>query len=255
MKLLPILILLSASTACAQTAAVKPLPVFDAVVIKPNKTLGNSDSTSSDKTTFKATHVTLKQLLVHAFSIREGLIYGLPSWAEDDRWDVNAKISDPDMEQLKGMTRDQRRAMSAQMLIERFHLKTHIEMKVMPIYEMTATGGGPKFKASTPGETPGTDIDGTDGRVTLKGTAITMMSLAQSLSPSMDRTVIDKTGLTGEFDLLLRWSSDNAPQPLPDDAPPAIFTAMEEQLGLKLVPAKGPAPTLVIDHVEKPTEN
>jgi uncharacterized protein (TIGR03435 family) len=250
-----LIVALFAGIACAQAPADKPLPVFDAVVIKPNKTLSNSVSTSIDRSIIKATNVTLKSLLVNAYGLRAGLIYGLPSWAENNRWDVNAKVSDPDMEQLKALTREQRRAMLQAMLMDRFHLKAHIEMKVQPIYELTLTAAGPKFKPSTPGLDPNTNSGSNDGRVDLEGSSITMSSLALSLSPNMDRTVVDKTGLTGNYDVLLHWSTDRAPQPLADDAPPMIFTAVEEQLGLKLVPAKGLAPTLVVDHVEMPTEN
>jgi uncharacterized protein (TIGR03435 family) len=248
-------VMLATGFACAQAPAEKPLPVFDAVVIKPTKEAGDNDGTDSRRSAFKGTNVTLKRLLVNAYGIREPLIYGLPSWAENDHWDVNAKVSDPDPEQMKALTKEQRRAMLQAMLAERFHLKAHIVMKVQPIYELTVTAGGPKFKASAPGETTGTGIDGNDGVIRLEGTAITLTSLADSLSPSMDRTVVDKTALAGAYNILLRWTSDRAPQPLPDDAPPVIFTAIEEQLGLKLAPTKGPAPTLVVDRVEKPTEN
>ena len=239
----------------AQAPADKPLPVFDVVSIKPNKSLGNIDSTSSDKTTYRATNVSLKQMLVHAFDTRDALIFGLPGWADSDRWDVNAKISDPDMAQLNAMTRDQRRGIARAMLTERFHLTMHIEMRMQPVYELTVTGGGPKFKASAPGEDPGVDTGDSDARISLKAASISMANLAQSLTPRMDRTVIDKTGLAGEYDLRLLWTTDRAPQPLPDDAPPTIFTAIEEQLGLKLVPAKGLAPVLVVDHAELPSEN
>ena len=243
------------AAACAQAPSAKPLPAFDVVAIKPNKTLGGGDSTSSNKTTYVATNVSLKQMLVHAFDMREAQIYGLPGWADSDRWDVNAKISDPDMAQLDAMTREQRRGIARAMLTERFHMTVHTEMRMQPIYELTVVGSGPKFKASAPGEESGTSTGGSDERMNLKATKITLTSLAQSLTPQMDRAVIDKTGLAGEYDLMLLWTSDRAPLPLPDDAPPTIFTAIEEQLGLKLVPAKGMAPVLVVDHVERPAEN
>ena len=87
----------------------------------------------------------------------------------------------------------------------------------------------------------------------LTATGIPMTSLATALSSDLQRVVIDKTGLTARYDLTLHWSREDIP---PDDsAPPVLFTALQEQLGLKLVPAKAPVPTFVIDHVEMPSEN
>ena len=111
MKRLATLGLMFTALATAQTPAVKALPVFDAVVIKPNKEAGNSDGSDSTGSTFKATNLTLKRLLVNAYGIREPLISGLPSWAENDHWNVNAKVSDPDPVVMKALTKEQRRAM------------------------------------------------------------------------------------------------------------------------------------------------
>jgi bla regulator protein blaR1 len=94
-----------------------------------------------------------------------------------------------------------------------------------------------------------------NGVMDLTANAVKLKNLTNVLSNQLDRNVIDKTGLTGEYDLHLKWTPDNAPQPIADDAPPLLFTAIQEQLGLKLQPGKGPVDTLVVDHVDQPTEN
>jgi uncharacterized protein (TIGR03435 family) len=129
------------------------------------------------------------------------------------------------------------------------------------------TKDGPKFKESP--LAPPVDPDGpkkplmrgdmnTNGRggsMGMTAPANSMTSFAESLSYMVDRTVIDKTGLKGEYDLHMKWTSDTAPQPAADDAAPLLFTALQQQLGLKLAPSKGPVKTLVVDHVEQLTEN
>jgi uncharacterized protein (TIGR03435 family) len=164
-------------------------------------------------------------------------------------------------------TKEQRQAMLAAMLEERFHVKVHVEVKELPVYDLVVTKDGPKFKESPPEpaadpETPkkpsdrgNMSVNSHNGNSELTTNAVPMLDLVSSLSNMVDRTVIDKTGLKGEYDIHLKYTSENAPQPLPDDAPPVLFTAIQEQLGLKLVASKGPVNTLVVDHVEQPTEN
>jgi len=236
-----------------------PLPVYDAAVIKVNKSLARGTDVDRDDTTFRATNVPLTHLLVNAFGIRPGLISGLPAWANSLRWDVNAKVTDPDMKVMQNLSRQQQQQMLAALLAERFHLKTHIEFKTLPVYELVVAKNGPKLKVSAvaPDSTaPGDmDVHNTD----LRATGVKLSDFAMNLSAPLDRTVIDKTGLTGRYDFRLQWTPDNVANNAADngaaDAPPTLFTAIQEQLGLKLQPAKGPVPTLVIDHVEQPTEN
>jgi uncharacterized protein (TIGR03435 family) len=243
--------------AVAQQAA--PLPVYDAAVIKVNNSMARGTHTDINDATFQATNVTLKHLLVNAFGIREGQIFGLPGWADSIRWDVNAKVTDPDMKVLQNLSREQRQQMLAALLVERFHLKTHIELKTLPVYELVVAKNGPKLQVSkvSPDATgPGDmDVHNTD----MTATGVRMTDFAANISYPLDRTVIDKTGLTGRYDFRLQWTPDNLANNGADsggaDAPPTIFTAIEEQLGLKLQPGKGPVSTLVIDHVEQPTEN
>ena len=271
----PLLRLALALALAANTHAFSQTPTYDAVSIKPNKSGSGNTSTNSHADTFQATNVSIKQLLVSAYGIREGLISGLAAWAESARYDIHAKISDYDPALTRDHTPEQSRrlfqAMLAVMLEERFHVKVHTELKTIPIYELILAKDGLKLKPSPPATAltseqtsaaPKADLGrgglsfrASNSTVEINARAVTLSSLADSLSDMLDRTVSDKTGVTGEFDLHLRFTSDNAAQPPLDDAPPFLFTAIQEQLGLKLQPAKGPVDTLVLDHVEQPTEN
>lgn len=216
--------------------------------------------------------MSLKTLLSNAYDFREGLISGLPGWAGSARYDVNAKIVDPDLEALKKLTPEQRKAMLVPVLTGRFHVQVHRETKIRPEYELVIMKDGPKFKESPPAITdpdPAKPSAGptrgsfwtSDNEIT--ATAVPLSTLTHQLSTQLDHTVIDKTGLKGEYDLHLKWTPeqtaiagpDNSGQANANEAAPSIFTALQEQLGLKLQPIKGPVETLVVDHAETPTEN
>ena len=117
----------------------------------------------------------------------------------------------------------------------------------MPVYGLVVAKGGPKLDAST----------ANTGSITRGGQFVcshsSMDDLASLLSSAMDRMVIDQTQLTGSYKFTLRWNPDESLNQNPDL--PSIFTAIQEQLGLKLVPTKGPVEMLIIDHVESPSQN
>lgn len=241
----------------SSASAAAPVPSYDVMAIMPNNSASGNVDIDTDNDRFSATNVSLKQLLGDAYDIRQDLISGLTGPVETARFDIEAKIVDPDAAALKKMTPEQERTMLLPLLMERFQLKVHTETKTLPVYDLVVLPGGPKFKLSATQTDRGggsTGING--GRTSVKLTAhdLPMRSLAKSLSGQVHRTVIDKTGLAGNFDLKMQWSTDNNPdsgaEVLPD-----IFTAVQEQLGLKLKPAKGPVETLIVDHVEMPSAN
>ena len=235
-------------------------PTYDVVVIKPNDSVGHRMSMNMDETMLRAENVSLKQLLVNAYAIREGLIVWLPGWAGSARFDITAKVTDPDMKALTKLSREQRQAMLAALLTDRFGLKVHTELKTLPVYDLVIAKGGAKLKATIlpPPDAKNPDpldygnFDVHDTAITAAG--VTLSDLAMNLSFPLDRTVINKTGLTGRYDFQLRWTADGVTTGA-TDAPPDLFTAMQEQLGLKLEAGKGPVETLVVDHVEQPTGN
>jgi uncharacterized protein (TIGR03435 family) len=258
-----LLLLIGAPLAVAQAATAVASPAYDVVTIKPNDSGGGTSFNTGDDS-FHATNMSIRQMLVYSFGIRDGLISGLPGWAESARFDILAKIVDYD--QKVKLSREQRRSMLGVVLTERFHLKDHTEIKQLPVYELTVGKGGPKFKpnpATVPGgdalpnDGPprgGTGINLSNGTASLTGNTVPMSILATDLSEQLDRTVIDRTGLNGLYDFHLSWTADNA-SPVAEDAPPSLFTALQDQLGLRLQPGKGPVKTLVVDHLEMPAGN
>jgi uncharacterized protein (TIGR03435 family) len=235
-------------------------PAYDVVVVRLNDSLTGGTSVNMDEATFQAKNVPLKHLMVIAYGIREGLIFGLPKWATSSRFDITAKITDPDSKTLRSISREERQAMLASLLEDRFHLKLHTEVKTLPVYELVVAKGGPKLTTSAlpPPDAKNPDplrignwnVQNTD----IAATGVALSDLAGNLSLPLDRTVIDKTGLTGRYDFRLKWTAEGVATGATDD-PPDLFTAIQEQLGLKLQAAKGPVKTLVVDDVKQPTGN
>jgi uncharacterized protein (TIGR03435 family) len=249
------------------TAAAAPVPVFDVVAIHENKSGARNATIGWGGDAFVATNTTLVTLLMNAYGIRDDLMSGVPGWAYSVHFNVNAKISDPDADALKKLSREQHRAMMVTLLNDRFHLRTHIEIKTLPVYDLVIAKGGSKLKENAappptsfdPGKTPSAHQPGSFfvGNSEMTGIAIPISTVAGSLAFYVERNIIDKTGLTGRYDINLKWTPAEleGKTDATDNNAPDLFTALQEQLGLKLEPSKGPVPTLVIDHVEMPSEN
>jgi len=251
------------------------IPEYDVISVKPNKSDNHMIRIQNTADGFSMSGVTLKMLIAQAYGIRQDLIFGAPAWLDSDHFDFDAKVAGADVDTFKKLNRDQKRTMLMAALKERFKLTAHTESKVMPVYELQVAKGGPKLKetvvepkpvdapASGPGGTPSitagrrmtTSFSFGGGRFQMTGAPIS--ALANQLSGVEKRSVIDKTGLTGNYDIDLKWTPDDAPPAAAadGDAPPSIFTALQEQLGLKLEATKGPVDTLVVDHAELPAEN
>jgi uncharacterized protein (TIGR03435 family) len=219
----------------------------------------------------------VKQLILFAYDVPKNQVSGVQPWMDSNHFDIQATTEkNPTVKQLEG-------AMLRALLEDRFQLKVHRETMARPVYELTVEKDGVKMQLSKEGSCILYPIDSPpplpapssprpvycdfprlagDGlNWTLDGSRVTVGKLAITLSRSgLDRPIVDKTGLTGGFDLHLKWTAD-----LPESAPESgtvveptglsIFTALKEQLGLKLESAKAPVEILVIDHVEKPSEN
>jgi uncharacterized protein (TIGR03435 family) len=246
-----------AQTAAAPSAADSVTPAYDVITIKPNHSASGNVDIDTDDDRYSATNVSLKQLLENAYDIKQDLISGISGPLEGARFDIEAKISDPNHDALKKLTPEQDRKLLLPLLTERFQLKVHAETKILPVYELVLIPGGPKFKPSADQTRTGggsMSVHGYRARTDLSAHDIPMTSLAKTLAGAVHRTVIDKTGLKGNFDLTLQWSNDENPDSGAEQAP-SIFTAVQEQLGLKLQSAKGPVETLVVDHAAMPSEN
>jgi len=211
----------------------------------------------------------LQDLIVQSFDLVLGdQIVGLPSWANSPRFDIEAKVSSADIAAFHKLTLDQVRSMGRAILIDRFKLVAHEEKRVLPFYALAVAKDGSKLKTSTLidqdtdartgviGMRHASTESGGTNQLTAKG--VTMDRLASTLSQQgLGRVVLDNTNLTGPYDFQLTWASqtDAADANSTDVSGPSIFTAVSEQLGLKLEPRKGPVPVVVIDHIEAPSPN
>lgn len=210
---------------------------------------------------FRTGNLSTRDLIQYAYNIPDSQIVGGPEWINSAMYDIDAK-ADPAVDALlKAMATleatQKKREMVQALLAERFAFTMHNETRELPVYDLVLAKGGPKFQLNN--KVGNTDNTGRD-HLHVSGMTNTVPFLARDLAQLLGRVVVDKTGLPGSYDLTLRWTPDNSPLPLhngaPDpNAPPGLFTAIQEQLGLKLVSTKGPVPILVIDHIEKPTPN
>jgi uncharacterized protein (TIGR03435 family) len=265
---MPIGLWLIAIAAIAQPAQTTgPLPSFEVASIRANRSgggirnrfhLGHGGSST-------ATNCSLRLLIRYAFQIFPFQIAGAPGWVQADGYDIAAKVGgDPPVREFPPMLRS--------LLEDRFQLKTHWETRETAVYDLVVSKTGklreaqpgdcPSFldtPSSRPGEPPEDAPCGSLMNVPghTKGYKLTSADLAGGLSFFLGRLVRDKTGLTGKYDIELQWTPDGAllESPPPDAGPPSIFTALQQQLGLKVESARGPVRILVIDHVERPTEN
>jgi uncharacterized protein (TIGR03435 family) len=228
------------------------------MTIKPNNSGNGNTSIGAPGNRFMAQNYSLKMLLQYAYDLNEDSIVGIPSQIDSKRFDINAKISDPDPVALKKLSPEQNRLMLLPLLTERFQLKTHMETRPASIYELVVAKGGPKLKpaadeASHKGVGTSINWAGNGWKLTANGQPTA--ALAKSLTDQLHRLVIDKTALTGNYDLTLQWTPDGAPASTDADSAPPIYTAVQEQLGLKLQPAKAPVEVLVVDHAAMPSDN
>ena len=226
------------------------------VSVKINQSNCDSNSVSSPPGRFTARCNTLLNLLFNAFpAVKPNVpIPGMPGWGDSAHFDVDAKADDATISALQKLPRQdqwkQTQLMLQSALADRFKLRTHIETREGPIYELVIAKGGCKLK-NAPAEEHSRGSSW--GRTMIQVRTGPIANLVFALSDTLGRTVVDKTGLTGNFDIDLKWAADD--QQGTPDAGPTLFTTLEEQLGLKLVNAKGPVQTFVVDHVERPTAN
>ena len=236
-------------------------PAFDVASVKQNKSVGDGRShiwSSSDNGNFKTQNVSMKGLLEFAYGIPQAQIVGPLDNVSAASFDIDAKLDEESETRFEAQTTDLRRAQKPKMvqalLAERFHLTCHRENREMMSYALIAAKDGPKLK---PTQGDGLRFGGMYGQIRVLGG--TIEQFARQIALRMNEPVVDATGIPGRFDIELNYTPPEGPArmngaPIPDP-PPSIFTAIQEQLGLKLEKRKGPVEVLVIDHIEIPTEN
>ena len=272
----------------AQVFSQTPTPAFDVASVKPNKSGGMGTRIMFQPGgRFTADNITLKMLIRLAYNVQDFQISGGPAWIGSDKYDLEARADEAPKGDMRSMTEEQRKAdmdrrrqMIQSLLADRFKLALHKEAKEAPVYALVVAKSGLKIKELPPEERKASDQKDAPekpdpkhpgrggmrmGRGELTGEGIKLSFLAEALSDQVGRSVIDKTELKGDYSFDLKWTPDESHDlgfKGPGDAPPpadangpSVFTALQEQLGLKLESEKGPVDLLVIDRAEKASEN
>jgi uncharacterized protein (TIGR03435 family) len=238
---------------------------YDVASIRPN-TSGKNDTSfgSGPAGGIRAVNITLRKLIMNAYDIRDFQIEGGPDWMGTARFDLNAKEDEPEPVHPRDMNAAQRRAYENKhrerlrnLLIERFGLTVTRTTKDLPGYILSVAKKGPKLTPSVSDETKAsTSVSIGPGRGRMEGTSTSVDTMAVLLSQFLGRKVTNQTGIEGSFDFKLEWTPDGATTDTADlNSSGSIYTALQEQLGLKLESKKLPTEIIIVDKLEKPTEN
>jgi uncharacterized protein (TIGR03435 family) len=261
---------------------------FEVAVIKPSKSLTAGVSMANTGDGFAAKNVQLHFLVQQAYGIESFRVAGATSGVMLERFDIEAKMGSSVAAELQKLDPVQRNIalehMLQGLLADRFKLVIHREAKELPVYRLVAANSGAKLPVANHDENDSGKMKGADGQTIpsghiqlygssdgmhLVGPEISMASLVLELSTQLERALLDKTGLTGKYDLVLHWvgteeqksmfgvsnGGDQGSDTASDSGGPSIFTAVQEQLGLKLESGKGPVEVIVVDHAEQPSGN
>lgn len=259
------LILAQSNTPPPTAPSGKPL-AFTIVSIKPH---GNAPEGNEGCNVDACRFVDrpLRAFLMVAFGLSDKHLLGGPSWSYEDRFDLDAKIDPSDVPSMPLSARELAEMLQP-VLGDRFQLRAHHETRTFPVYNIVLAKGGLKMKESAPpapaaSANPASPADMATRSCypTSLGNGLrverncTIQDIARILEGPSGRSLVDKTGSTGRYDFELRWTPDNTPADSSLAGDPSIFTAVQEQLGLKLEPSTAPLDVLVIDSAEKPAAN
>jgi uncharacterized protein (TIGR03435 family) len=269
------------SAPASAAVASSPLPAFDVVSIKPDRSGGMMMRIGMSPDGITVTNLPVADLIRQAFGVSIDRLVGGPGWINSDRFDIDAKVAPEDAAKLKSLTGPQRWVMFIPVLEDRFGLKFHHESRNLTQYVLIVSKAGLKMKEATPGDIYPNGIHPPSGGSgaglmwmqpgEFTGQGAPIENLVRSLCFVLGGTIVDQTGLTGKYDFNLKWTpevgsgmpagpSDGGPAgagnaPAAGNSGPSLFTALEEQLGLKLDAKKVPTDVIVIDHVEQPSPN
>jgi uncharacterized protein (TIGR03435 family) len=224
-------------------------PSFEVASIRPHEGRVAFVSSTISGPRIRVVAYGLVGLLMEAYDVKYYQLSGFPSWADSDRFDIDAKAEGDGT-----LTKAQAKQMMQTLLADRFQVRIHRETKELPVYALVVGKNGPKLKESV-AEKFSLTMRGTQG-VEITVSKGSMEQLATQLSGSgADRPVLDKTGLTGTYDYTLNWVPERDGVPPPGSNGVTLSIAVQEQLGLKLESQKAPIEILVIDHASKPSGN
>jgi uncharacterized protein (TIGR03435 family) len=240
-------LLLAVAVAVSSVTAQSPEKAFDAVSIKRNRTADAASDTNTTPGRLSLVNVTMLSVVLRAFGVMRPQVAGAPDWLTSERYDILAVTGDG-----AALTDESRREYLQKLLADRCRLVVHREMREIRVYSLVPSQDGHKLVAHAgPGEYSMRVQPADDGRLRLRSTRGNMPRLAEILTGQLGELVTDRTGLSGAYDFTLEWV------PTLNDAAAgaSLFTALVEQLGLRLESGKRPVEAVVIDRIERPTED
>jgi uncharacterized protein (TIGR03435 family) len=237
-----------ATTAMAMDAD----PDWEVVTVRPTDPAVTNASIRMDGRQFVLENRTVETLLLAGYGVHKKQIVNAPDWIRTERWDARGVPDVPGQPSLK-----QLQSLVRKLLVERFGLVTHTEKREMEVYALTVAKGGEKMtpSAGDPNGLPDENDRENGGQRTMQTANVSMTDFVLNMKFFLDRPVVDQTGLTGRYDFRLLWTFDESKAPTDGSAAPGIFTAIQEQIGLKLEPVKAQTDVLVVDKVEHPSAN
>ncbi len=251
----------------AETRAAGPLPEWDVASVKSHSAEDHMMSWSMTADGLSLVNLSLEQMICNAWDLKPYQLSGLSGWMKSSRFDLIAKVDGDDVTVYSKLSVTQRRAMLQKLLNERFQLEVHTETKMSVVYDLVADKGGSKLKPSAAVDAPSLEEMKANpdkykkGLMTMgsgmyEGIGVPVRSLASQLGNVLGKPVMDTTGLTGIYDIKLRFRPEETTADSGDNADaPSVFSAVQEQLGLKLLPGKGLVQMLVVDGAQKPEPN
>jgi uncharacterized protein (TIGR03435 family) len=250
--------LLQPQPLAAQSAA--PL-TFDVISVKPNSSAGANGNINRRDDGIHIENFDLSTLIRFAFNLDfDGQMIGIPAWTRAAHFDIDARVAAEDVASFKKLSSTQIDDMLVKILEARFNIAVHREERQLPIYRLVLSKNGAKPEAVKPSKTAQTDyfLNANDVHISLHNEPIS--ALAAALTRRTRRTVVDQTGLPGNYDLDLKFSPFNADpdavveeEARIDAGAPDLFTALQEQLGFKLESGKGTVSCIVLDRIERPS--
>lgn len=248
-----------------------PLRSFEVAAIRPDHS-GESFNADITAGRFVMKRCTVMDLIEYSYDLKESQVLGGPKWINSEKYDIEAKVEDSVVAAEQKMPNEQRilamRSRVQGLLANRFGLRVHHSVKVLPVVTLVTAKDGPKFSRLAERSTPAADSDGRevsmrmDGKrwvLTLDQAPMRYLVLVLSRQPEIGRSVlVDKTGLAGDYSLELSWEPQDltaAASGASEHTGPTLFTAVREQLGLRLEARKESVDVIVLDEIERPSEN
>jgi uncharacterized protein (TIGR03435 family) len=245
----------TAPTAPQSVTTVRPMaadasPSFAVAAIKPHDPNSSRQGFSNDGERITIRNENLVNMMQFAYSIHPRQIANLPEWAFRESYDIQGTTDTPGEPNLR-----QQQEMLQKLLADRFGLKFHREQRELDAYAIRVAKGGPKLKpAAKPDAEADEQGNGHGTEQTIQYTSASMADFILGEQFFVDRPMVDQTGLKGRYDFSFRYTYDEEHATDPN-APPGLFTAVQEQLGLKFEPTRAPVEVFVIDHIDRPSEN